>query len=220
MTDRSALQTKLEQGIDALGLALPDAAVPRLLDYLALLERWNAAYNLTAIRDPSEMVIRHLLDSLAILPYVKGQTLADLGTGPGLPGIPLAIAAPGRQILLVDSNGKKVRFLREAIRALKLEGVRVVQSRVEDVEGQFDCVTARAFASLADMLTWGGHLLAPEGLWLAMKGKTPDDEFGGVPPEFVVHCTHALAVPGLGSAERHLVILGRAGDDRTARPRT
>ncbi len=119
MTTRAALQTKLEQGIDALGLQLPADAVTRLLDYLALLERWNAAYNLTAIRDPAEMVTRHLLDALAILPYVQGETLADLGTGPGLPGIPLAIAAPGRQVLLVDSNGKKVRFLREAIRALE-----------------------------------------------------------------------------------------------------
>ena len=120
-----------------------------------------------------------------------GVTLADLGTGPGLPGIPLAIAAPGRQVLLVDSNGKKVRFLREAIRSLKLEGVRAVQSRVEDVEGLFDCVTARAFASLADMLAWGGHLLAPQGIWLAMKGKSPDDELSGVPAAFQVRAIHA-----------------------------
>lgn len=210
MTDRSALQNQLEQGIAALGLSLPADAVPRLLDYLALLERWNAAYNLTAIRDPMEMVTRHLLDSLAILPYVQGDTLADLGTGPGLPGIALAIAAPGRQVLLVDSNGKKVRFLREAIRALKLEGVRALQSRVEEVEGRFDCITARAFASLADMLAWGGHLLAPGGAWLAMKGKTPDDELAGVPPGFAVRGIHALAVPGLGVAERHLVVLERA----------
>jgi 16S rRNA (guanine527-N7)-methyltransferase len=135
MTDRPALQHRLEQGIAALGLQLPEAAMPRLLDYLELLVRWNAAYNLTAIRDPAEMVTRHLLDSLAILPYVSGATLADLGTGPGLPGIVLAIAAPGRAITLVDSNGKKVRFLREAIRTLKLEGVQAMQSRVEDVEG-------------------------------------------------------------------------------------
>ncbi|WP_266168704.1 16S rRNA (guanine(527)-N(7))-methyltransferase RsmG [Dyella subtropica] len=208
MTARDALQTQLERGIAALGLNLPEGAVARLLDYQALLERWNAAYNLTAIRDPAEMITRHLLDSLAILPYVRGETLADLGTGPGLPGIPLAIAAPGRQILLVDSNGKKVRFLREAIRALKLEGVRAVQSRVEDVEGQFDCITARAFASLEDMLGWGGHLLAPEGIWLAMKGKQPEDELPGVPAGFAVRGMHVLAVPGL-DAERHLVVLGR-----------
>ena len=208
MAARDALQAQLEQGIDALGLSLPPAAVPRLLDYQALLERWNAAYNLTAVRDPAEMITRHLLDSLAILPHVHGASLADLGTGPGLPGIVLAIAAPGREILLVDSNGKKVRFLREAIRSLKLEGVRAEQSRVEDVQGQFDCITARAFASLADMLGWGGHLLAPGGSWLAMKGKRPDDELAGIPDGFVVRATHELSVPGL-PAERHLLVLGR-----------
>ena len=210
MTERSALQRRLEQGIAALGLSLPAEAVPRLLDYQALLARWNATYNLTAVRDPAEMVTRHLLDSLAILPYVTGSTLADLGTGPGLPGIVLAIAAPGRAITLVDSNGKKVRFLREAIRALKLDGVQAVQSRVEDVQGSFDCITARAFASFADMLGWGGHLLAPGGRWLAMKGRRPDDELAGLPPGFVLTAMHALAVPGL-EGERHLAVIERAG---------
>ena len=209
MSARDALQARLEQGVAALGLSLPADAMSRLLDYQALLQRWNAAYNLTAVRDPADMITRHLLDSLAILPHVRGATLADLGTGPGLPGIVLAIAAPGREMLLVDSNGKKVRFLREAIRALRLDGVRAVQSRVEDVQGQFDCITARAFASLADMLGWGGHLLAPDGIWLAMKGKRPDDELAGVPPAFAVRSMHALQVPGL-DAERHLLVLGRA----------
>jgi 16S rRNA (guanine527-N7)-methyltransferase len=209
MTPRAALQIQLEQGIAALGLQLPADAVARLLDYQTLLEHWNAAYNLTAVREPADMITRHLLDSLAILPFVQGATLVDLGTGPGLPGIPLAIAAPGREILLVDSNGKKVRFLREAIRTLQLTGVRAVQQRVEDVPGQFDCVTARAFASLADMLGWGGHLLAPTGIWLAMKGKSPDDELPGVPAGFEVRHTHTLAVPGL-AAQRHLLVLGHA----------
>jgi 16S rRNA (guanine527-N7)-methyltransferase len=212
MTARAHLQARLEQGIAELGLVLPADAVPRLLDYQLLLERWNAAYNLTAVRDPLEMITRHLLDSLTILPFVRGDTLADLGTGPGLPGIVLAIAAPGRQILLVDSNGKKVRFLREAIRSLKLEGVRALQSRVEQVEGRYDCITARAFASLGDMLTWGGHLLAPDGVWLAMKGKLPDDELPGMPKGFELRDTHVLSVPGL-EGERHLLELGhvRAG---------
>jgi 16S rRNA (guanine527-N7)-methyltransferase len=209
MTARAALQTQLERGIATLGLDLPGSVVERLLDYQALLQRWNAAYNLTAVRDPGEMISRHLIDSLAILPYVRGASLADLGTGPGLPGLVLAIAAPGRQVLLVDSNGKKVRFLREAIRALKLEGVSAVQSRVEAVEGQFDCVTARAFASLADMLGWGGHLLAPQGIWLAMKGKRPDDELPGVPAGFAVRAIHTLDVPGV-DGERHLLELARA----------
>ncbi|MDQ6646938.1 MAG: 16S rRNA (guanine(527)-N(7))-methyltransferase RsmG [Pseudomonadota bacterium] len=203
------LKARLEQGIDELGLTLPTESVSRLLDYQALLQRWNGTYNLTAVRDPAEMITRHLLDSLTILPYVQGDSLADLGTGPGLPGIVLAIAAPGREMLLVDSNGKKVRFLREAIRALKLEGVRAVQSRVEEVQGSYDCITARAFASLADMLRWGGHLLAPDGIWLAMKGKLPDEELAGIPTGFEVRGTHELAVPGL-PAERHLLVLGRA----------
>jgi len=208
MTSRQDLQTRLDRGIAALGVQLPAGAVERLLDYQALLARWNATYNLTAVRDPLEMVSRHLVDSLAILPYVQGQTLADLGTGPGLPGIPLAIARPELQVLLVDSNGKKVRFLREAIRSLKLENVRAVQSRVEEVEGQFDCITARAFASLEDMLAWGGHLLTMDGIWLAMKGRQPDEELHGVPPGFEVRTIRTLDVPEVGG-ERHLVILGR-----------
>jgi 16S rRNA (guanine527-N7)-methyltransferase len=209
MTAREALQAQLERGIAALGATLPDGAVGRLLDYRELLERWNSAYNLTAVRDANEMVSRHLLDSLAILPYVHGRTLADLGTGPGLPGIPLAIAEPAREVLMVDSNGKKVRFLREAIRSLKLVNAKALQSRVEDVEGTFECVTARAFASLADMLGWGGHLLAPGGVWLAMKGKHPAEELDGVPEGFRVEAIHALGVPGV-DGERHLVVIRRA----------
>lgn len=211
MTSRHDLQIRLERGIASLGVRLPDGAVERLLDYQALLARWNATYNLTAIRDPAEMISRHLVDSLAILPYVQGSSLADLGTGPGLPGIPLAIAAPERQVLLVDSNGKKVRFLREAIRSLKLENVRAVQSRVEEVEGQYDCITARAFASLRDMLDWGGHLLTKDGTWLAMKGKHPDDELADMPPGFEVRAIHTLDVPDVGG-ERHLVVVARTGD--------
>jgi 16S rRNA (guanine527-N7)-methyltransferase len=158
------------------------------------------------VRDPAEMVTRHLLDSLAILPHVGGRTLADLGSGAGLPGIPIAIATPEREVLLVDSNGKKARFLREAVRRLALAKTRVAESRVENVEGTFDCVTARAFASLGDMLTWGGHLLATDGRWLALKGRFPDDELAGVPQAFEVEKTIELNVPGL-DAERHLVVL-------------
>jgi 16S rRNA (guanine527-N7)-methyltransferase len=208
MTAREALQSRLESGIAALGVSLPEGAVDRLLDYRELLERWNAAYNLTAVRNADEMISRHLVDSLAILPYVHGRSLADLGTGPGLPGIPLAIAEPAREVLMVDSNGKKVRFLREAIRSLKLGNGRALQSRVEDVEGTFECITARAFASLADMLGWGGHLLAPGGVWLAMKGKHPAEELDGVPEGFRVEAIHVLHVPGV-QGERHLVVIRR-----------
>jgi len=209
MADRDLLRRRLVAGLSALSLALDDAAIERLLDYVELLERWNAAYNLTAVRDPAEMVTRHLLDSLAIAPHVTGATLADLGSGAGLPGIPLAIAVPEREILLVDSNGKKARFLREAVRKLALAKTRVAESRVENVEGTFECITARAFASLGDMLAWGGHLLAPNGRWLALKGRFPDDELAGVPAAFEIDKTIELNVPGL-DAERHLVILKRS----------
>jgi 16S rRNA (guanine527-N7)-methyltransferase len=208
MADRDSLRQRLVAGTSALHLTLDVGAIERLLDYVELLVRWNAAYNLTAVRDPAEMVTRHLLDSLAIAPHVSGATLADLGSGAGLPGIPLAIAAPGREILLVDSNGKKARFLREAVRKLALERTRVAESRVENVAGTFDCITARAFASLGDMLAWGGHLLAPNGRWLALKGRFPDDELAAVPHAFEVEKAIALDVPGL-DAERHLVILKR-----------
>jgi len=206
VADRETLRKRLDAGLSALGIALDDRAIARLLDYVDLLERWNAAYNLTAVRDPAEMVTRHLVDSLAILPYVSGATLADLGSGAGLPGIPLAIAVPARETLLVDSNGKKARFLREAVRRLDLEHVRVAESRVEDVAGTFECITARAFASLADMIGWGGHLLAPGGVWLAMKGRVDAAELDAVPAGFRVERIVALNVPGL-DAERHLVIL-------------
>jgi len=206
---RDLLQKQLESGLAELKLTLPEGGTAALLDYVDLLARWNAAYNLTAVRDPLEMVTRHLLDSLAIAPYVSGASLVDLGTGPGLPGIPLAIAAPERAVTLVDSNGKKVRFLREAVRSLKLGNARAVEGRVEAVKGQFDCITARAFASLADMLGWGGHLLAPGGVWLALKGRYPDDELAGVPAAFRVEGVHKLHVPGL-DADRHVVVLRRA----------
>lgn len=208
MADRDSLRARLAAGLSALDVALDADAIERLLDYVDLLVRWNGAFNLTAVRDPAEMVTRHLLDSLTILPHVVGATLADLGSGAGLPGIPIAIATPGREIVLVDSNGKKARFLREAVRRLGLAKTRVAESRVEDLEGTFDCITARAFASLGDMLAWGGHLLAPDGRWLALKGRFPDDELAGVPDAFEVEKTIELEVPGL-DAERHVVILRR-----------
>jgi 16S rRNA (guanine527-N7)-methyltransferase len=212
MSDRDPLRQRLVAGLAALQLEFPADVAERLLDYLDLLKRWNATYNLSAIRDPGEMVTRHLLDSLAIVPYVRGATLADLGTGAGLPGIPLAIVAPERAVALVDSNGKKTRFLRAAVRELGLANVRVVESRVEAVDGCFDCITARAFASLADMLAWGGHLLAPGGRWLALKGRLPQDELAALPAGFRVEAVEPLGVPGL-DAERHVVIIGGSGMD-------
>ena len=202
------LKPELDAGLDALGL--PRALAPRLLDYLALLVRWNQAYNLTAIRDPREMLTKHLLDSLAMARFVHAERLADLGTGPGLPGIPLAIAHPALQVTLVESNGKKARFLREAVRALGLTNARVLAARAEAVNepGAFDVVTARALDRLAGILAVGGHLLAPGGRVLAMKGQRPDDEIAELPPGWRLQAVHALQVPGL-SAQRHLVEVTR-----------
>ena len=209
MAERERLRRRLDDGLAALDLDLSDAVCDRLIAYVELLARWNAAYNLTAVRDPGEMVARHLLDSLAIAPHVSGTTLADLGSGAGLPGIPLALVAPERQVTLVDSNGKKARFLREAVRALKLANVRVIEGRVQDVPGQFDCVTARAFATLADMLGWAGGLLADGGSWLAMKGKVDEAEIAAVPAGFRVDRIVALQVPAT-VGERHLIVVRKA----------
>jgi 16S rRNA (guanine527-N7)-methyltransferase len=209
LSDRATLYARLRAGTAELGLAPAPAAFECLLDYVELLARWNATYNLTAVRDPQEMIGRHLLDSLAIAPFVKGDRLADLGSGAGLPGIPLAILEPAREHVLIDSNGKKTRFLREAVRELKLTNVRVEQARVENARGQFDCITARAFAALKDMLALGGHLLAPSGSWLAMKGLLDKNEILDVPAEFEIAEVRPLAIPGLGAA-RHVVIIRRA----------
>ena len=203
-----ALRQRLDDGLAALGLDRALAAP--LLDYLALLLRWNRTYNLTAIRDPDEMVVRHLLDSLAMQAYVQPGALADLGTGPGLPGIPLAIARADVQVTLVESNGKKARFLREAVRQLKLGNARVAESRAEAVDepGAYAQITARAMDTLAGILEVGGHLLAPGGRLLAMKGVNPVEEIAALPPGWTTLAVHPLAVPGLG-AERHLVEVGR-----------
>jgi 16S rRNA (guanine527-N7)-methyltransferase len=209
MAERDRLRHRLDEGLAALGQDLPAALRERLIDYVELLARWNAAYNLTAVRDPGDMVSRHLLDSLAIAPYVSGASLADLGSGAGLPGIPLALVAPERQVTLVDSNGKKARFLREAVRALKLANVRVIEGRVQDVPGQFDCITARAFATLADMLNWAGNLLAPGGDWLAMKGRLQEEEIAALPSGYQIARVLPLQVPG-SEGERHLIVVRRA----------
>jgi 16S rRNA (guanine527-N7)-methyltransferase len=199
----------LRAGLDA--MALPGELASPLLAYLDLLARWNRAYNLTAVRDPREMVPRHLLDSLAMEPFLDGiASLADLGTGPGLPGIPLAIARPALRVTLVEANGKKARFLREAVRTLGLANAEVAQSRIEALErpGAFDAITARALATLPQILGFGGHLLARGGRLLAMKGARPDEEIAALPRGWRLETLHRLTVPGL-DGERHLVVVGR-----------
>src|SRR5687767_12367674 len=210
MSAPAPLAGELTAGLHALGL--PEELAPRLLAYLELLQRWNQAYNLTAVRERGDMLRRHLLDSLAMQRFVDAGPLADLGAGPGLPGIPLAIADPQLQVTLVDSNGKMARFQREAVRVLGLSNVRVVQSRAENVAepGAHRLLTARALDRLAGIIAVGGHLLAPGGRLLALKGQRPDEEIAELPPGWTATAVHVLQVPGL-DAERHLVEVTRDG---------
>jgi len=204
----SDLAGELADGLAA--LRLPPTLAPPLLAYLELLARWNKTYNLTSVRDPREMLRKHLLDSLVMQPYVDAGPLADLGAGPGLPGIPLALAMPQLQVTLVDSNAKMSRFQREAVRVLGLGNVRVLQSRAENVAepGAFRLLTARALDRLAGIVAVGGHLLAPGGRLLALKGQRPDAEIAELPAGWTATAVHALTVPGL-DAERHLVEVTR-----------
>lgn len=202
------LQAELRAGLAALGLDAGFSA--KLMAYLELLLRWNKAYNLTAIREPGEMLRKHLLDSLAMHRFFTQDNLADLGTGPGLPGIPLAIIRPDAEIGLVESNGKKTRFLREVVRQLALSNVTVYESRAETLarDGHYQAITARAMDRLAGILAVGGHLLAADGILLAMKGPHIQDEIAELPADWQVNAVHALTVPGL-DAERQLVVIGR-----------
>ena len=202
------LEAELTDGLAA--LRLPSTLAPPLLAYLELLARWNKTYNLTSVRDPREMLRKHLLDSLAMQPFVDAGPLADLGAGPGLPGIPLAIADPALQVTLVDSNSKMSRFQREAVRVLGLGNVRVLQSRAENVAepGAYRLLTARALDRLAGILAVGGHLLQPGGRLLALKGQRPDEEIAELPPGWTATAVRELTVPGL-DAVRHLVEVTR-----------
>jgi 16S rRNA (guanine527-N7)-methyltransferase len=213
--DWARCRARLDEGIHSLGFALP-AVSDALILYLQELAQWNRTYNLTAVRDPLDMVTKHLLDSLAVLPQLNGRQVIDVGSGAGLPGIPLALADPARQFTLLDSNGKKAAFLRHAVRTLGLAHVEVVNARVEQYargagQGRFDSVLSRAFASLAEMLEQAGPLCALHGKILAMKGQFPQDELDALRQHasgFEVEGVVPLKVPGL-AAERHLVIFSR-----------
>ena len=199
---------ELSQGALELGVELSTQQHEQLLAYLALLIKWNKAYNLTAVRDPDEMVSRHLLDSLSVVPFVaeRGNSWLDVGSGGGMPGIPLAIMFPERQFTLLDSNGKKTRFLKQMAAELDVANVTVVTARCEEHEGSYAQISSRAFASLADMVDGTGHLLAPGGRWLAMKGHVPADELAALPPVAALEKTPALRVPFAADA-RHLIVL-------------
>ena len=210
------LANDLRRGCDALALPVDARQQGLLLDYLGLLARWNKAYNLTAVRDTAQMVTRHLLDSLAIAPYLQGQRLIDVGTGAGLPGIPMAILFPQRECHLLDSNGKKTRFLFQVKTALRLDNIVVHQARVESfhIADPFDVVLSRAFASLQEMVHGCRHLLAPQGRFLAMKGVHPADELAALDTAYELSAVYALDVPGLAE-QRHLVeIMRRQGAGR------
>ena len=196
----------LEAGLTALGIALPEAAQLKLLAFRDLLLKWNRTYNLTALRDPQQAISHHLLDALAILPYVGAGPLLDVGSGGGFPGIPLAIARPDLSVTLVDAVQKKATFLQQAAIELELKSVAVHHARVEEMRGQYAQISSRAFAELARFVRLTHHPLSPGGRWLAMKGARPDDEFKALPAGSGVEAIIPLAVPGL-DAERHLIIL-------------
>jgi 16S rRNA (guanine527-N7)-methyltransferase len=206
-----ALRAQLEKGIDELGIDCNPQQVELLLDYVGLLITWNNAYNLTAIRDPEQIIALHILDSLALLPFVTGDNLIDVGTGPGLPGIPLAIMCPHKTFKLLDSNGKKTRFLFHARCQLKLQNLTEIQSRVEQFQPEqtYDMVLSRAFTSVAEMADKCKHLLNPDGRFLAMKGKFPQSELSLLEKDYKVDVSHRLTVPGV-EAERHLIEISKA----------
>lgn len=209
--DRAALAQILNKGIAELGLDLSEAQSGKLLDYLALLAKWNAVYNLTSVRDPMQMVVQHLLDSLAAVPAFAGaQNVLDVGAGGGLPGMVLAIARPDMKVSMIDTVHKKTAFLTQVKAELGLSNVTVYTMRVEQLEvaQKFDVITSRAFADLSDFVNWSGHLLAGGGRFIALKGVAPPDERERLPQEWKVTELRALRVPGL-NAERHLVFIAR-----------
>ncbi len=199
-------QISLAAGLAKLGLNLPDDAQQKLLAFRDLLLKWNKTYNLTALRDPAQAISHHLLDSLAILPHVGDGNLLDVGSGGGLPGIPLAIARPDLSVSMVDTVQKKTTFLQQAVIELALRNVTVHHARVEEMQGQYAQISARAFAEIGLFISLTRHLLAPNGRWLAMKGVRPDDELKALPTDITVEAIIPLTVPDL-EAERHLIIL-------------
>ncbi len=198
----------LSKGLRQLNLAqsLDDKQQNTLIKYVELLNKWNKTYNLTAVRKPEQMVTRHLLDSLSICPYLRGKHILDVGTGAGLPGIPLAVVFPERQFTLLDSNNKKTRFVVQAVSELELPNVDVVQSRVEEFESEvlFDTIISRAYSAIGDMVEQTSHLLVIDGIFLAMKGVNPIAEIDELSSNYTVEENHVIKVPGL-EEERHLL---------------
>lgn len=205
-----ACRNILRQGLQQLTLPYDDKQIEQLLTFIKLIEKWNKAYNLTSVRDRQDMARLHILDSLAILPYVQGRRVADIGTGAGLPGIPLAIFLPQVEFTLLDSNSKKTRFVQQAALELKLKNVTVQHSRVEQFKPieRFSTVIMRAFASMENIINLTGHLLADNAVLLAMKGQTPEQELMQLTENYTVI---PIVVPGI-AAQRCLVQIKRQGD--------
>lgn len=203
---RTELFELLHQGLIKMNLSLDRHLEAQLIRYIELIGQWNRVFNLTAIRDLDTMVTRHLLDSLTIVPYIKGRTVLDVGTGAGLPGIPLAIVMPDHHFVLLDSNQKKTRFLQQTCYQMRLKNVRVVHERVEDYQPEqlFDVVVSRAFSTLREFLSMSEHLVKPGAQFLAMKGVYPLTELQEIASPFKIINTHPLTVPNL-DAERHVV---------------
>lgn len=203
------LLPQLGDGIQALGLEVSESQQRRLLDYLALIQKWNKVYNLTAITSPQEMLVKHLLDSLSIFPYIKGPKIADIGTGAGLPGIPLAICFPNFQFELIDCVRKKINFLQHVVTSMKVNHVKPWHCRVEAYQPQPLCdqVLSRAFASLGDFVAYAQPLCRSGGELIAMKGQVLDEELKALPSSIEVDRVESLAVPGLSSHQRHVVIM-------------
>lgn len=201
------MRADLITGAAALGCPLDDAQADRLLGYLDLLARWNKVYNLTALREPAQMLTHHLLDSLAVLPHVRAGRLLDVGSGAGLPGIPLALARPGMHVTMLDASNKKASFMQQAIIELGLKNAEALHTRVEDLKPElpFDQIVSRAFSDLSEFVRLTGHLLAPGGEWLAMKGLYPNEELAQLKGARL-KADHRLRVPEL-DAERHLIVL-------------
>ena len=210
----SGLTARLSTALADCGITGPAPLAAQLAGYLELLDRWNRSHNLTAVRDPDEMVTRHLLDSLLVLPWLRGPRILDVGSGAGLPGLPLAMARPEFGFVLLDSAAKRVGFLRHVVARLRLENVRVIHTRVEDYadEAGFDTVISRAFAALAEFVNLAGHLCGPGGRLLAMKGRLDPSEIEAVPEGWVIEESHRLTVPG-SAGERHLLEIGRRSAD-------